>query len=90
MKPRTMIAAAAAFSTAALLSGCYSSRTTEVVPAPSTAAAPVASCYYSNVPYSTGSRVVTPEARTIECGRDGFWHTVQSPRFRPRPGSIRD
>lgn len=76
MKPRSVIAAAAALSGAALLSGCYSSRTTEVQPAPTTAAAP-ASCYYGNVPYTMGSRLVTPEARTIECGRDGYWHTVQ-------------
>ena len=75
MKPRTILAAAA-LSSAALLSGCYSSRTTEVVP-PATAAAPAGSCYYTNVPYSVGSRVVTREARTIECGRDGYWHTVQ-------------
>lgn len=76
MKPRTVLAAAAALVSVASLSGCYSSRTTEVVP-PATAAAPGTSCYYSNVAYSVGSRVVTPEARTIECGRDGFWHTVQ-------------
>lgn len=76
MKPRTFVAAAVALSGAALLTGCYSSRTTEVEPAPATASAPP-SCYYGNVPYTMGSRVVTSEARTIECGRDGYWHTVQ-------------
>lgn len=76
MKLHTVLAAAAALSSTALLAGCYSSRTTEVAP-PATAAAPAVSCYYTNVPYSVGSRVVTPEARTIECGRDGYWHTVQ-------------
>jgi hypothetical protein len=76
MNPRTVLAAAAALSGAALLSGCYSSRTTEVQPVPTTAAAPP-SCYYSNVPYAMGARVVTPEARTIECGRDGYWHALQ-------------
>lgn len=77
MKPYTVIAAAAALSSAALLSGCYSSRTTEVAPPPATAAVPAPTCYFSNVPYSIGSRVVTPEGRTVECARDGYWHTVQ-------------
>lgn len=75
-KSRTIIAAAVALSGTALLAGCYSSRTTEVQPAPTTAAAPP-TCYYGNVAYAMGSRVVTSEARTIECGRDSYWHTVQ-------------
>ena len=75
MKPRSVIAAAAALSAAAALTGCYSSRTTEVAPAATAAVPP--SCYYGNVAYTMGSRVVTPQARTIECGRDGVWHTVQ-------------
>lgn len=76
MKTYTVIAATAALSSTALLSGCYSSRTTEVVP-PATAAVPAPTCYFSNVPYSVGSRVVTPQGRTVECARDGYWHTVQ-------------
>ena len=79
MKPLNMFAALAALSGTAVLGGCYYSHTTErevPAPQPATAAAPVG-CYYSNVPYSVGSRVVTPEVRTIECGRDGYWHVVQ-------------
>ena len=78
MKPLNMFAALAALSGTAVLGGCYYSHTEREVPAPqpATAAAPV-TCYYANVPYSVGSRVVTPEVRTIECGRDGFWHVVQ-------------
>jgi hypothetical protein len=75
MKPLNMFAALAG---TAILGGCYYSHTEREVPAPqpATAAAP-ATCYYANVPYSVGSRVVTPEMRTIECGRDAFWHVVQ-------------
>jgi hypothetical protein len=77
MTSRSLFAAVAAMSGTVLLGGCYYSHTTEVpAPQPATAAAPVG-CYYSNVPYSVGSRVVTPQVRTIECGRDGYWHVVQ-------------
>ena len=77
MTLRNSLAAAAAVGGTMLLGGCYYSHTTEVpAPQPATAAAP-AGCYYASVPYSVGSRVVTPEVRTIECGRDGFWHVVQ-------------
>lgn len=71
-------ATVAALAATVTLGGCYYSHTEREVqtPPPATAAAP-AGCYYSNVPYSVGSRVVTPEVRTIECGRDGFWHVVQ-------------
>lgn len=75
MTARNMFAAAALCGTV-LLGGCYYSHTEAPAPQPATAAAP-ASCYYASVPYSVGSRVVTPEVRTIECGRDGFWHVVQ-------------
>jgi len=62
-----------------MLSGCFYSHTTEQVPAAPPApppAAAVQTCVFAGQAYTAGARLVTPEARTVECGRDGFWHTV--------------
>ncbi|HEX9464711.1 MAG TPA: hypothetical protein VGB82_19085 [Alphaproteobacteria bacterium] len=77
MKLRTLAAAAPALAGALFLSGCYYSHRTEVPPPayPPSAAAP-SSCMFAGQGYTLGARLVTPEARTIECGRDGYWHQV--------------
>jgi len=60
-----------------MLSGCFYSHTTEQVPAaPPPPTAAVQTCVFAGQAYTAGARLVTPEARTVECGRDGFWHTV--------------
>jgi hypothetical protein len=78
MKLRTLAAAAPALAGALFLSGCYYSHTTEVpAPAPAATTAPApASCIFAGQAYATGARMVTPEARTTECGRDGYWHQL--------------
>jgi hypothetical protein len=78
MKLRTLVAAAPALVGALFLSGCFYSHTTEQVPAPAypPATAAPASCVFAGQAYATGARMVTPEARTIECGRDGYWHQL--------------
>lgn len=79
MKLRSLAAAAPALAAALLLSGCYYSRTTEERPPPPAyppAAAAPPSCVFAGQAYTLGARMVTPEARTIECGRDSAWHQV--------------
>ena len=77
MKLRSLVAAAPAVAAALFLSGCYYSHTTEAPPPayPPAAAVPP-SCVFAGQAYGMGARMVTPEGRTIECGRDGYWHQI--------------
>ncbi len=59
-----------------MLAGCFYSHTTERAPPAYPPPASVATCVFAGQAYTAGARLTTPEARTVECGSDGVWHTV--------------